>query len=331
MTYRTVDVGVRGGALRVGVWESPDLSPNSPARRTVLGIHGITSSHLVWELVAQRLVEVSGTRFIAPDLRGRGRSAELPGPWGMQAHADDMTAVVGELGRPQVTAGHSMGGFVAVVAVHRRPELFGRLVLVDGGVPLPLPTDEPMEVVISRLLGPTSARLAMRFPDPQVYRRWWRAHPAFVGHWSATVDAYVDYDLVPDGGPADPHWRSGARMAAVAQDFPEQGGGGVVEQAWTGSIDRPAASPVVLLRAPLGLQGEPPGLYPRAELERFATAHPGFRWIEVPDTNHYTLLLGDAGAAHVSAAVTGVLEGAGRAEGAEAPTGGRLSESASPQ
>src|ERR1700709_1346903 len=88
--YRSIDVPVRGGELRVGVWE-----PENPAERatapTILAIHGGTASHRCWVSLADRL---AGCRFVAPDLRGRGRSNELPGPYGMRQHAADVAAVL---------------------------------------------------------------------------------------------------------------------------------------------------------------------------------------------------------------------------------------------
>ena len=109
MSYRTADVEVRGGWLRVGIWESTDLTPEEPAARTVLAVHGVTSSHLAWALVGERLVAMSGTRLIAPDLPGRGRSNGLPGPWGLEQHAADLQAVIDVFGPVHVTAGHSIG------------------------------------------------------------------------------------------------------------------------------------------------------------------------------------------------------------------------------
>lgn len=309
MTYRTVDVEVSGGPLRVGIWESADLAPHDAAERTVLGVHGITSSHLVWTLAGQLMVEVPGTRVIAPDLRGRGKSAPLPGPWGMRVHAEDLSVVVDQLGKPDLTTGHSMGGFVAVVAAHRYPDRFGTLLLVDGGVPLPLPAEEPLEVAMPRLLGPTATRLAMRFPDHEAHRRWWRAHPAFAGGWSLNLDAYVDYDLVhiDDGPGIAGQWRSASRLDAVRQDFAEQGTDGAVQTAWNVLATRPG-NRVRFLRAPLGLQAEPPGLYPIEALDRFAVAYPRFHWTEVPDTNHYSVLLGDRGTNLVTATMADLMD-----------------------
>ena len=73
--YRTTRVPVRGGNLTVGEW-GPS---NGPA---ILVVHGVTASHLTWPLLASLLPDA---HLIAPDLRGRGRSNALPGPWGMPA------------------------------------------------------------------------------------------------------------------------------------------------------------------------------------------------------------------------------------------------------
>src|SRR5687767_554152 len=94
------DVPVAGGDLRVARWGS-----EGPA---ILVLHGITASHMSWPYVARELSDEA--RFIAPDLRGRGGSRDLPGPYGMGAHADDCIAVLDHLGIDKaVILGHSMG------------------------------------------------------------------------------------------------------------------------------------------------------------------------------------------------------------------------------
>ena len=124
--YEAVDVEVRGGSLRVGIWGAESSPP-------VLAIHGITASHLAWQLVAEALPDL---RIIAPDLRGRGRSSELPGPYGFDQHADDLARLIDQLGLgPVPIVGHSMGGFVAVAVAHRHPELISGVLLLDGGLP----------------------------------------------------------------------------------------------------------------------------------------------------------------------------------------------------
>ena len=109
------------------------------ATRCVVAAHGITGNHRSWQGVARALDD--DVTLIAPDLRGRGRSADLPGPFGMRAHAADLVAVLDHLELDQaVLAGHSMGAYVAAVAATTDPDRWRRVVLVDGGVPLRCPT-----------------------------------------------------------------------------------------------------------------------------------------------------------------------------------------------
>jgi len=139
----------------------------------------------------------------------------------MDQHADDLDAIVDAFGCPDVTAGHSVGGFVAVVAAHRHPGSFGELVLVDGGVPLPRPDGVSIEALLQVILGPAAQRLAMTFTDHAAYRQFWQAHPAFDDDWSPAMQNYVDYDLV--AGPGG--WHSASQLDAVAQDSAEGGFG----------------------------------------------------------------------------------------------------------
>lgn len=297
--YASHDVPVRGGALRVGAWRHGDDS--SEPQRVVLAVHGITSTHQVWPLVAGRLTRDPGTLVLAPDLRGRGRSADLPGPCGMAQHAADLAAVLQSLapGKRCILTGHSMGGFVAVMLAATRPDLVAGLVLVDGGVPLVLPPGWTVGAAAAVGLGPAADRLSMTFADRAAYQDFWRGHPAFAGAFTDTVAGYIDYDLRPDGPP----WRSSCLPAAMASDLAEQFVDGPVDRVWPD-----VAVPITFLRAPRGLQDEPGGLYPEAGLDLFREDHPAFHWRNVPDVNHYTITLGDAGAAQVSAAIADQFE-----------------------
>jgi len=168
VTYRIHDVPVDGGTLRVGEW-GPDDSDNT-AVPTVVAVHGITASHLAWAPIAHACPQV---RLIAPDLRGRGRSAGLPGPFGMARHAADLEAVVESLELPSaLLVGHSMGGFVAVVAAQAYPDRFSQVLLVDGGLPLAVPEGISREDMLGATLGPAASRLSMTFPDRTAYQEF---------------------------------------------------------------------------------------------------------------------------------------------------------------
>ncbi|TAM90544.1 MAG: alpha/beta hydrolase, partial [Jatrophihabitans sp.] len=245
MRYRTLEVPVPGGTLFAGVWDSDDLAPDAPAARTLLALHGVTANHVSWALVAAELTTSPGTRVLAPDLRGRGRSAELPGPWGMPRHADDAACLLDAVGARSVAlAGHSMGAFAATVFAHRHPSRAASLLLVDGGPPLPLPDGMTPAQVVAATIGPAEARLRMTFASREAYLDFWRPHPALAGHWSAAVEDYLDHDLV---GVA-PELHSSCRYEAVVADSTDLVADGTLLAAWT---DLPVTPR--FLRAPRGL------------------------------------------------------------------------------
>jgi lipase len=296
MTYRTHDVPVDGGTLRVGQW-GPDDVEHSGA--TVMAVHGITASHLAWATVAKALPQV---RLIAPDLRGRGRSAGLPGPYGMARHAADLQAVIESLELPPaILLGHSMGAFVAVVSAHLYPDRFSEVLLIDGGLPLSVPAGIGKEDLIETILGPAARRLSMTFPDRATYLEFWKQHPAFADHSGVSIDDLADYASYDLTG-TEPSLRPSASLEAVRQDSMDQYGGGVV-QAALDELRGPRAQnsrTVSLLTAPRGLLNQTPGLYSPAEIERWRAELPALKIREVPDVNHYTIVMGAAGASAVA-------------------------------
>jgi lipase len=278
------DVPVTGGPLRVARWDGPGP--------LVLAVHGITATHVAWVEVAEQAPDLT---LVAPDLRGRGRSADLPGPYGFAAHVADLVALLDDVGCERaVVAGHSMGGFVAVALAATHPDRIARLVLVEGGLPLGRPEDPVPEGALDTLLGPAAARLAMTFPTRDAYRDLWRAHPALGPIWGPAVAAYADYDLI--GEP--PGLRSSCREEAMRTD-----GADVHDHRSTAQALRAVRAPVTFLRAERGLLDEPVPLYPDAAMARLAAEWPGLDVRDVPGTNHYSILLGTEGAREVARAL----------------------------
>lgn len=291
-SYRTTDIAVRGGTLHTAVW-----GPDDPGAPTILAVHGVTASHKAWPYLAAALPDV---RIIAPDLRGRGRSNSLPAPYGMPAHAEDLAAVLAELTTgPVVVVGHSMGAFASVVLANLFPERVRSLVLVDGGLPLQVPAGLSDQEIIAAILGPAAERLNATFPSREVYRSFWRQHPAFSADWSAFVEEYVDYDLTGE----EPELRPATRYQAMADDTAELHRGASLLKA----LDELAVATEVL-RAPRGLLNEPAGLYAPGYLDAWAEKLPALTVREVPDVNHYTIVMGEAGAAAVAQSVRDALE-----------------------
>lgn len=293
-TPTTIDVAVAGGDLRVGVWDA--ANPDAP---TALLLHGITSSHLAWQFVAEQLPDL---RLVAPDLRGRGGSHAIEGPAGLAAHAADLAATLDAAGIERtVVVGHSMGGFVAVVFAHLYPERVSRLVLVDGGLPLDVPAGLDVDAMVAGILGPTAARLSMRFASVDAYLDFWRGHPAFHDDWSPELERYLAYDLVADG---DGGFRPATSYATTVEDNVDMVSGTALRDALAG-----LRHPVRMITVPRGLQNEPPGLYAPEYLARILPGYPSVRHERVDGFNHYTIVLSEAGGDVVTRLVVEELAG----------------------
>jgi pimeloyl-ACP methyl ester carboxylesterase len=291
-TYRTIEVAVPGGDLHVGIWD-----PVAPQTGQVLLVHGVTSSHLAWPFVVE---ELPGIRAIAPDLRGRGRSNEVAGPAGLAAHADDLAAVLDHLGIEKIpVVGHSMGAFVSVVFAHRHPSRVESLLLVDGGMPLDVPAGMDADAVASYVLGPTAARLSMRFGSIDDYLEFWRPHPAFAQAWSPELESYFAYDLVDDGSGM---LRPATSYETMVDDTIDMNTGSSLPDALAD-----LQHPTTLITVPRGLQGEEPGLYAPEYLEGVLATYPSIEHTRLDDLNHYTIVMSEQGARVVGEAVRSVL------------------------
>jgi pimeloyl-ACP methyl ester carboxylesterase len=142
-------VPVAGGELHVA--RSGPPAPEAAA--VVLAIHGVASSHAVWGDIARALSGTS-TCLLAPDLRGRGLSVGLPGPYGMSVHAADLLAVLDRAGAERaVLVGHSLGAYMATVFATRHPERVSAVVLLDGGLAIPGYPDEMADELIDAMVA----------------------------------------------------------------------------------------------------------------------------------------------------------------------------------
>jgi lipase len=281
------EVPVAGGNLHV----ARAGPPATEAEGVALAAHGMTPGLMTWLTVARRLN--GGICLLAPDLRGRGRSARLPGPYGMAAHVADLLAVLDHVGAPSaVLVGHSMGAYVVERLAAEHPERAAAVVLLDSGLPFDRPDvpDEIVDVGVGRAL----LRLAITFPSADRCVQAWRSHPAMATAWDEDIEAFVRYDLVERGGLV----RCGASAAAVRSDGTEMARDDVNRTA----LERVRA-PVHLLRAERGLFNDDP-LISRATLQAFAAAYPSVRIEEVAGANHYTIVIGPGdGPSRVAAAI----------------------------
>lgn len=168
-----------GGHIR---WtETPGAEP------TRVYVHGLGSASAAYHAHIAARAELAGTRSLFVDLPGHGIS-DRPADFGysLQEHADALaTALDAAAVRGAELIAHSMGGAVALVLAHRRPDLVSRLVLTEANLDAsPPPTagssgiasyeeDDFVNGGYARVLekvGPVWAA-TMRLADPRAVHR----------------------------------------------------------------------------------------------------------------------------------------------------------------
>jgi pimeloyl-ACP methyl ester carboxylesterase len=289
-----VEVPFEHGPYAVTRWAADaSAAPGAPA---VIAAHGITANGLAWGRVAAALPEID---FLAPDLRGRGRSRDVGGPYSMAAHADDLVRTLDHLGLERaLLVGHSMGGWVATTTATRHPDRFTGVLLVDGGLGFPLPADVDLDDLLDRLLGPAMAKLKTTFASREDFLAPWRTHPAFGGTLSPEVEAYLVRDIIG----TEPELRSACLVEAVRDDAADE-----LQNPDAVSAIRRLPVPAAFLWAERGLQNETPGLYNAAVVEAARLHDCGVDVRFVSDVNHYSIVIGGRGVAAVAAAIRKLL------------------------
>jgi pimeloyl-ACP methyl ester carboxylesterase len=279
----------------------------------VVAVHGITANGLSWRRVADEVDHRHGpgqVRFLAPDLRGRGGSRCVPGPYGLAAHVGDLASMASIFGAAPLLVGHSMGAFISALAVATHPDRFSGAVLVDGGLAFPAPADLDIDAALTAVIGPAMDRLSMRFAGLGEYLSFWDAHPslgpALHGDSGEAVRQYLSHDLVEDEEQPG-RWRSSCVLDAVRAD-----GADVLADAATHAAVRQAVGlgkPVELVWARRGLLNESQGLYDEARLEALEVP-PEVR-VTAVDANHYDVILEELGVSAIADAIDRHLEARG--------------------
>jgi lipase len=286
MIQRTGSSASKGGAGKIDSVAASDDDELASLRfgdgpQVAVAVHGMTASAMAWSVVARALPRE--WTLVAPDLRGRGRSADLPGPYGLDRHADDICALARALDDEVVLIGHSIGAYAALLAAAAHPDLFTRLILIDGGPSMPLPAHLDPDTVLDATLGPAIDRLRRTYPSEEEYLEVFRTHPTLAETWGPDLEAYARYDIA--GGPGVVRSRVG--IEAVRQDGRE---------ALTRAADFAAAwdtlaIPTLLALAPKGMLGKPPGLLPAQAVADAHQRRPDIPVETIAEANHSTLIL----------------------------------------
>ncbi|MCP3986387.1 MAG: alpha/beta hydrolase [bacterium] len=153
----------------------------------------------MWAQVAEGLR--ADYRVIAMDARGHGDSSRPTGSPGevfvWDQLALDVLAVaeqlVSESGDQKLALGigHSMGGTSMLGAASRRPELFGRLVLVDPVTPPPPDLEPPIRQTRVDEMAARALKRRADWPSIEEARVWWKERDFFAAWQPEAVDLYA--------------------------------------------------------------------------------------------------------------------------------------------
>ena len=127
--------------------------------RAVVLVHGLASTHHIWDLVAPLLAR--DFAVIALDQRGHGESDKPSGGYDFETVAGDLDGFLTELGiRRPVLVGHSWGGNVAVQHAASYPSVASGLCLIDGGT-IEISNGMTLETARERLAPPDFTGMTM--------------------------------------------------------------------------------------------------------------------------------------------------------------------------
>ncbi|QNE73352.1 alpha/beta fold hydrolase [Streptomyces finlayi] len=116
-------------------WTESAARPDGDGGATVY-VHGLGAMSAAYHAHIAADPALVGRLSLFVDLPGHGTS-DRPADFGytLEDHADALAAALDEAGvRGAELVGHSMGGAVAVVLAHRRPELVARMVLTEANL-----------------------------------------------------------------------------------------------------------------------------------------------------------------------------------------------------
>lgn len=257
-------------------------------------IHGLSGNSRWWSSVIDRIPQETGV--IALDIRGRAGSADAPSPFDLTTVAEDVVRCLDHFGVDRaIIAGYSMGGWVAALVGVNHPTRVDRIVLVDGGLPIPRDPDTDPEELIEGIVGASLRRLEMEFADEDSYYELWKSHPAFGRHWNDSMKPALGHELTRDGDVLRVRANReaievGARELAIGPD--------------ANAAAEKLAVPTHLIVVERGTMDQPGGMIPLQTAENAAIANPELTMQYLPGINHYTLVLG-VGAGPVASAIVG--------------------------
>ena len=122
MSHKTTQLSTNQASLHYEVFGKPSAHP-------IVFIHGFPFHSKMWVNQIEHLQK--DFNVITYDIRGCGKSTNQLENFTMETLADDLLRLIQELGGKAHVVGFSMGGYVALRAIEKKPEVFRSLVLMD--------------------------------------------------------------------------------------------------------------------------------------------------------------------------------------------------------
>lgn len=257
----------------------------------IVALHGLTASYVNFIGVAERL---AGRRpLLAFDLRGRGDSDKPSGPSSIAQHARDVAAAMRAMGLgPSSILGHSMGAFISTALAQQDPDLVSGLIMVDGGYLLDMPAGIDADPVVDAMLSQRIEQLGDTYPSREAYLAFWRGRPHFpAADWNSWTEAFLSYEISGD----PPNLRPKASQTAVRADVLDTFGKDPIAERL-----RSVRVPTIMLRATNGFTPDQAQLFPDSVLAEMLDLLPELQEETIPDTTHYTIVLGERGASRIA-------------------------------
>ncbi|HEY3992203.1 MAG TPA: alpha/beta hydrolase [Ktedonobacteraceae bacterium] len=244
----------------------------------IICVHGLTANAFFFQAIAEELAQ--NHRVFAYDLRGRGESDRPEHGYSVPIHAADLARLIDALELEQpVLFGHSLGALVALYFAAHYPGKMSKLILGDGGAPLPWTTIEGQPAWLTAAIN----RLGVVVPSFEEYLQRQKAAPFLGPYWNEYIDIYFQHDVLQqnDGSVISRCYREGVQEEGrnmLLIQFDEQ---------WS-----QIHAPTLILRAGQGLFFADDQLLTEAASAALHQAIKGSQLVNFPHLNHYTLLFG---------------------------------------
>ena len=247
------------------------------AEPTLVALHGLSANaYCFGGLIAAGLSPAF--RVVAPDLRGRGKSAKPATGYTMADHARDVLGVMDHLGLDRaVLTGHSFGAYLGIYLAATFPERVEKLVVMDAAITL-----NPR---VGELLKPSLDRLTRVSASVDAYLAEARSGAHLVGYWDAAIERFYRAEIQENA--------DGTAQAATSASAIGQAMASLTTEPWP-ELVASVRQPTLLLNAK-GAYGPPgtPALVEPEYARRTADIFPNVKYVLVPG-NHMTMVFGDA-------------------------------------